>query len=156
MAPEIQARIAKYAASEIRFNLLAVIRDRQEALGQQLTAAESKMQAIIDKLAGAAGAAAMETDGAAGNSAGQQQLQLPDDEAALQRLLVEAEGEVFRCLPGLVMQHVCVLNCAMHTVVWQKLLAVCAIPAVCICAALLHKCMKAGISGLRVTLTLTP
>eukprot|EP00882_Tetradesmus_deserticola_P009558 GHRQ01010092.1.p4 GENE.GHRQ01010092.1~~GHRQ01010092.1.p4 ORF type:complete len:112 (+),score=59.01 GHRQ01010092.1:1194-1529(+) len=96
-APHIQARIARYAANEIRFNLMAVIGDRQEALQQQLAAAQAKRQAVSDKLSGGSGVAAMETD-AAGSSAQlkQQELDLPDDEAALHQLLAEAAGEVDR------------------------------------------------------------
>jgi hypothetical protein len=97
VAPHIQARIARYAANEIRFNLMAVIGDRQAALQQQLSRAQAKRQAVSDKLSGGSGAAAMETD-AAGSSAQQEQqpLVLPDDEAALQQLLAEAAGEVER------------------------------------------------------------
>lgn len=98
-APEIQSRIAKYSASEIRFNLLAVIGDRQGALNQQIKTAEAKRQAITDKLTGSAGPAAMEMDEAARSSAEQQQqqlLDLPNDEGALQQLLAETEGQIVR------------------------------------------------------------
>ena len=41
---EIQKRIQKYAASEIRFNLLAICKDKLEKLGEQI-----KQDAILSK-----------------------------------------------------------------------------------------------------------
>lgn len=50
--PVIQERIEKYAKSEIRFNLLAVIRNRKEMYSEQLSRAEEKQQLIEAELAG--------------------------------------------------------------------------------------------------------
>ena len=38
MQPSIQARIERYASSEIRFNLMAVVADRRATLRSQLQA----------------------------------------------------------------------------------------------------------------------
>lgn len=57
--PAIQARMQKYSQREIRFNLLALVRDRRLALADRLSA----LQARADEL-GAAGAGGMEVDGA--------------------------------------------------------------------------------------------
>ena len=46
VGPFIQARIERYAASEIRFNLMAVIKDRREALSEELAAMEARRDAL--------------------------------------------------------------------------------------------------------------
>lgn len=103
VAPHIQARIARYSANEIRFNLMAVVADRQEQINKQLAAARARRRAAAAKLGLSEGGDAMETDepAGAGSSGGGAQQQaaaaaLPDDEAALQHVLAEAEGEIVR------------------------------------------------------------
>lgn len=97
MAPHIQARIARYSANEIRFNLMAVVADRQEQLSKQLAAAQARRQAAAAKLGLSDGgeAAAMETDEPASSSA---QQPLPDNEVDLQTVLAEVEGDIVRCV----------------------------------------------------------
>jgi ubiquitin carboxyl-terminal hydrolase L5 len=46
--PIIQARMARYASSEIRFNLMAIIRDRQEVYKEQIDAVDAKLASIDD------------------------------------------------------------------------------------------------------------
>ncbi|KAF8072605.1 UCH2 [Scenedesmus sp. PABB004] len=81
-APAIQARIARYAASEIRFNLMAVVADRQQVLQAQLDAATARRDAAAARLAGGAA-------DAGGGGAG-----LPDDEAGLQAAQADAAGRI--------------------------------------------------------------
>lgn len=50
--PVIQERIEKYSKSEIRFNLLAMIRNRKEMYSEQLARAEEKHELIEAELAG--------------------------------------------------------------------------------------------------------
>ncbi|KAL7750164.1 ubiquitin carboxyl-terminal hydrolase [Sorochytrium milnesiophthora] len=50
LIPAIQARIARYMSSEIRFNLMAVIKDRALVARQELTAIESQMAAAQSAL----------------------------------------------------------------------------------------------------------
>jgi ubiquitin carboxyl-terminal hydrolase L5 len=96
VAPEIQARIARYSANEIRFNLMAVVADRQEQLSKQLTAVRARRQAAAAKLGLSDGgdAGAMDVDEPGSSSAAVQEL--PSDEEALQHVLAEAEGEIGR------------------------------------------------------------
>ncbi len=112
MGPLIQSRIERYAASEIRFNLMAVAGDRAAALTKRLAAAARRRDAAAAKLTGAppppaAAAAVVGGDGdvgmaeAAGGSSGAEGEaeaggQLPSDEAALQQLVAELEGEIDR------------------------------------------------------------
>lgn len=111
VAPHIQARISRYSANEIRFNLMAVVGDRQEQINKQLAAARKRRQGAAAKLglsdggaaAAAAGGEAMDTDepgggaGGGSSSAAEAAESLPDDEAALQQVLAETEGEITRC-----------------------------------------------------------
>lgn len=97
VAPHIQARIAKYSANEIRFNLMAVVADRQEQISKQLAAAKARRAAAAAKLGlSDGGEAPMDTDEAGSSAAAP----LPDDVPALQHVLAEAEGEIVRCVAG--------------------------------------------------------
>jgi hypothetical protein len=92
----IQQRIAQYAANEIRFNLMAVIGDRQEILSQQLSEARLRQQAAqarLSQLRGSdgGGAAAMEVDSGAAAAAAEG---LPEDPELLQQVVVEAEARI--------------------------------------------------------------
>lgn len=96
MCGPIQQRIAQYAANEIRFNLMAVIGDRQEILNQQLAAAGLRKQAAqgrLSQLRGSdgGGAAAMEVDSGDLAAAAEG---LPDDPELLQQVVVEAEARI--------------------------------------------------------------
>ena len=65
VCPVIQTRIAKYSASEIRFNLMALVRDRAEMLGEKIERAERKIQRCQIVLGGgddAVGGDAMDVD----------------------------------------------------------------------------------------------
>lgn len=59
VCPFIQERIDKYAQSEIRFNLMAVIRNRSEFFSERLQALEARRAEV----AAAAGPDAMDADG---------------------------------------------------------------------------------------------
>lgn len=100
VAPHIQERIARYAAHEIRFNLMAVVADRMEALQAQLDCASAQRSAVESKLAGGGemdaeggGVEAAQPPGSSSDVGSA----LPDDRAALQELLAEASAEVTRC-----------------------------------------------------------
>lgn len=47
VGPFIQSRIERYAQSEIRFNLMAVIGNRTDVLGQELASLESRRAAVL-------------------------------------------------------------------------------------------------------------
>lgn len=71
MCPAIQERVERYSASEIRFNLMAVIKRRSDILAEQLAAAEAREKELAE--------GSMEVDGQPGEA------------------LVEARAEVERC-----------------------------------------------------------
>jgi ubiquitin carboxyl-terminal hydrolase L5 len=98
VGPFIQARIDRYAANEIRFNLMAVIGDRQELMNKQIAALKARHRAIMKKLgqeeaegAGEAGGAeAMEVDEETAAA------DLPEGPEELQAVLAETGAEVAR------------------------------------------------------------
>lgn len=51
VGPHIQARMERYAASEIRFNLMAVIGDRSQALTERLQKQQAEYTSLQGKLA---------------------------------------------------------------------------------------------------------
>lgn len=59
VCPHIMDRIARYSQNEIRFNLLAIVRDRTEVLQEQLRA--------LDAAAGGASSSDHESSDAGGN-----------------------------------------------------------------------------------------
>jgi ubiquitin carboxyl-terminal hydrolase L5 len=78
----------KYAASEIKFNLMAMIGDRVELYGRQLQEQQARRERLAARLAGSSGNA-MDAD------------DLPSGPEALQAALLQAEGEVARWVrPG--------------------------------------------------------
>ena len=61
--PAIQQRIERYAASEIRFNLMAMVQDRRVRLGkqlEQLTAERAQLAAQMNDSGGGGGGSSME------------------------------------------------------------------------------------------------
>ncbi|CAI5931649.1 unnamed protein product [Closterium sp. NIES-64] len=67
--PVIQQRIDKYAESEIRFNLMAVVRNRKEALEERLGALRARKEGLlgeIERRGGGGGGGGMEVDGGDG------------------------------------------------------------------------------------------
>ncbi|CAI5525777.1 unnamed protein product [Closterium sp. Naga37s-1] len=65
--PVIQQRIDKYAESEIRFNLMAVVRNRKEALEERLGALRARKEGLLGEIERrGGGGGGMEVDGADG------------------------------------------------------------------------------------------
>lgn len=60
--PVIQQRIQKYSQSEIRFNLMAVVRNRKEALQEELASLEERQGALQAQLQALGSAMDMDED----------------------------------------------------------------------------------------------
>eukprot|EP00242_Pyramimonas_sp_CCMP2087_P017611 CAMPEP_0198205614 /NCGR_PEP_ID=MMETSP1445-20131203/9152_1 /TAXON_ID=36898 /ORGANISM="Pyramimonas sp., Strain CCMP2087" /LENGTH=294 /DNA_ID=CAMNT_0043877981 /DNA_START=159 /DNA_END=1040 /DNA_ORIENTATION=- len=84
--PAIQERIDKYANSEIRFNLMGVIKNRREVCGENIVRLEAAKSAILHKLGTGD---CMEVDGVVSQD-------LPSDPATLNAKLEEVEEDMAR------------------------------------------------------------
>jgi len=84
--PAIQARIEKYATSEIRFNLMGLVKNKKEVLTEQSTLLEARLAAIQVALADGGEAADMELEGDWALAQGIEalQAQLAETEASLE------------------------------------------------------------------------
>lgn len=86
--PAITERTERYSKSEIRFNLMAVIKNRKEAYSQELEQLQKLHDSIQQRMtedAGTSGVVAMETDD-----------ELPKDKEALQQKLFEVQQNLSR------------------------------------------------------------
>mmetsp|Transcript_30180 Transcript_30180/g.65932 ORF Transcript_30180/g.65932 Transcript_30180/m.65932 type:complete len:242 (-) Transcript_30180:411-1136(-) len=84
--PAIQERIERYSNSEIRFNLMAVVKDRREVCRENLTRLEAVKSAVLHKLGAGDG---MDLDGAVDND-------LPSDAGSLNAKMAEVETDIER------------------------------------------------------------
>mmetsp|Transcript_15095 Transcript_15095/g.26217 ORF Transcript_15095/g.26217 Transcript_15095/m.26217 type:complete len:347 (+) Transcript_15095:53-1093(+) len=62
VVPHIQARMQRYAASEVRFNLMGLVADRRQVLGQQAEAMTARRESVLAALSGAPPSAGLPTD----------------------------------------------------------------------------------------------
>ena len=94
--PVIQQRIEKYASSEIRFNLMALIKNRRQVLEEKVAALEMRKARCVSVMSGGGGGgedgggSAMDVDGGAG---GEGELPLPSGQDALAAEVARIEGE---------------------------------------------------------------
>lgn len=90
--PVIQKRIERYASSEIRFNLMALIKNRREVLEENVAALELRKARCVSVMVGAegeGGGAGMEMEGAEGGDGDP----LPSGQDALAVEVARIEGE---------------------------------------------------------------
>lgn len=86
-APAIQERIRRYSEKEIRFNLLALVQNRREALEKTVRTLKARQERVAAKLANpAAAASAMDTTG--------DDFALPDTAAELTALQQQLAAEL--------------------------------------------------------------
>lgn len=85
---EIQNRIAKYEAKEVRFNLLAVVGDLLNGIEEKMTLLKLKAKYLSDKLE-------IEYEEVPGELTQDQIASLPSEEGDMQVLLSEIQNEVF-------------------------------------------------------------
>ena len=105
--PVIQRRIEQYASSEIRFNLMALIKNRREVLEEKVAALELRKARCVsvmgggEDVGGGGGGSGMEVDGGpgagagggAGAGAGAEEGPLPSGHDALAAEVARIEGE---------------------------------------------------------------
>jgi hypothetical protein len=89
--PAIQARIERYAASEIRFNLMAMVKDRRMVVQERITEVTALQAAVRRRLQPAdPNAMAMDELAAAAS--------LPTDAAGLNAKLAELDSTMAECV----------------------------------------------------------
>lgn len=97
----IEERIAKYAAAEVRFNLMAVVKSRVEVYSEQLHAAEQMCRRIEAKLTSSSSSAAaiedQDTTNNYNNITNNNSIdELTSDRDTLQSLLIQSQDEIDR------------------------------------------------------------
>jgi ubiquitin carboxyl-terminal hydrolase L5 len=100
VARVIEKRIAKYAAAEVRFNLMAVVKSRLDLYTEQLSVAEQMCRRIETKLTSAAAIEEEEEEEAEENyiinDKNTSVEELPSDRDTLQSLLIQTQDEIDR------------------------------------------------------------
>lgn len=92
--PAIQARIERYASSEIRFNLMGLVKNKLDVLGEQAAQLDVRKAAVQAALSGDAEAMQAATQEAAGGGGG---WALASDNAGLTAQLAECEDQLEEC-----------------------------------------------------------
>lgn len=94
VGPEIRARIERYSREEIRFNLLALVKDRRVVCRQELEHHAALRDRIQAKMSGGADPLASSGTGIGGEAGGT----LPDDQPSLKVMLADSQAQVRICL----------------------------------------------------------